>query len=404
MTSHVVSSGAGPNVTLARALVVGLIAGGMLLAAILSDPAGVLLFSTFAGIGAYLAIRRPRNSVGWLLMMTGWGLAFGRVQCDVPLDVLLAGRLDPLQAVTAWANGYGWSFVFIGFFGVTLVFPRGHLPGGRGRWPSRAAVGAMIGLAVLTAIGPTINVTLTSQPTSVDVPNPFALFRGAGWWAFVPDPSLLFAMMFAVFATGLVAMVVRARRSVGLERLQYRWLVTAIVLVAIASISWAVTTILLEMDPNGVPVLFVVVSYPTVPIAIAFAILRYRLYDIDRILSRTIAYATVTAIVAGVFGAAVLLLSTGLASFAQGQTIAVAASTLAAYAIFQPVLRRVRRDVDRRFDRRRYDGERTAISFSARLRDVTNMEAVTGDLVETITSAVAPASLSLWLRSRDTTS
>ena len=387
----------------ARIVVIGVTAGGLLVAALLADLAGVVLFSTFAGIGAYLAVRRPRNSVGWLLMTTGWGLALGRVRCNVPLDVLLAGRLDPLQAVTAWANACGWSIVFIGFFGVTLVFPRGHLPAGRGRWLSRIAVGAMVGLAVLTAVSPTINVTLTSQPTSMDVPNPFAWFPGASWWALVPDPTPLFATMFAIFAAGLVALVVRARRSVGLERLQYRWLVTAIVLVAIASASWAVTTILLEIDPNGLPVLFVAISYPSVPIAIAFAILRYRLYEIDRILSRTIAYAIVSAIVGGVFGAAVLLLSTGLASFAQGQTIAVAASTLAAYAIFQPVLRRVRRDVDRRFDRKRYDGERTAISFSARLRDVTNMEAVTIDLTETITSAVAPASLSLWLRSRDTT-
>jgi hypothetical protein len=169
-----------------------------------------------------------------------------------------------------------------------------------------------------------------------------------------------------------------------------------------ANSMWAVAIYLLDWSSTGPAWLLVVVAYPTVPIAIVVAILRYRLYDIDRILSRTIAYAIVSAIVAAVFGGAVLLLSTGLASFAQGQTIAVAASTLAAYAIVQPVLRRVRRDVDRRFNRGRYDGERTATTFSARLRDEMNMDAVTGDLTETIRSAVAPASLSLWLRSRDT--
>ncbi len=124
----------------------------------------------------------------------------------------------------------------------------------------------------------------------------------------------------------------------------------------------------------------VVIGYPCVPIAIAIAVLRYRLFEIDRIISRTIAYAVVTAIVGAVFGAGIVLLSTAFASVAQGQTLAVAGSTLLAYAIFQPVHRRVRRAVDRRFDRARYDGEATVAAFTVRLRDEIDVDAVTDDL------------------------
>ena len=133
-------------------------------------------------------------------------------------------------------------------------------------------------------------------------------------------------------------------------------------------------------------------------VAIAIAILRHNLYDIDRIVSRTIAYALVSAIVVVVFGAVVILLSTALASFAEGQTIAVAASTLAAFAAFQPVLRRVRRGVDMRFNRARYDADQTVAEFSARLRNEVDIATLARDLDATVQDAVKPASLRLWLR------
>lgn len=387
----------------ARGVVIVATIVGLLLTSVFADWSGALFFAAFTGIGAYLVIQRPTNSVGWFLMTTGSGLAIGSVRATAPIASMLAGRLDGLAAFAAWANGVGWAFAFVGFFGVTMAFPNGRLPAGRGRWPSRIGFAALIGLAGLLAFAPMVNVTPALTGIPMDVPNPLALVPDASFWTVIPDPSLLFPVMFAVLLLEVVALIRRYRASAGLERMQYRWLVAAIAFVAITNFSWAVATFGFQWSATGPAWLLVVVAYPTVPIAIVVAILRYRLYEIDRILSRTIAYAIVTAIVAGVFGIAVLLLSTGLASFAQGQTIAVAASTLAAYAIFQPVLRRIRHDVDRRFDRRRYDGERTVATFSARLRDETNMEAVTSDLTDTISSAVAPASLSLWLRSRDMT-
>jgi DNA integrity scanning protein DisA with diadenylate cyclase activity len=133
-------------------------------------------------------------------------------------------------------------------------------------------------------------------------------------------------------------------------------------------------------------------------VAIGIAILRYHLYDIDRIISRTIAYALVSAILVGVFGSIIVVLSTALSTFAQGQTIAVAASTLAAFAIFQPLLRRVRRNVDRRFNRARYDAEQTVARFSDRLRDDIDLGGLSSDLDTTIRDAISPRSVAIWLR------
>ena len=106
---------------------------GLLLAALLSDLAGVLFFAAYAGIGAYLAIRRPTNSVGWLLLLAGWGLAIGTVRSPAPAEHLLAGGLDPVEAALAWSNAVGWSLGLLGFLGIALVFPDGRLPAGRGR-------------------------------------------------------------------------------------------------------------------------------------------------------------------------------------------------------------------------------------------------------------------------------
>ena len=164
---------------------------------------------------------------------------------------------------------------------------------------------------------------------------------------------------------------------------------------------WAIQTVLIRTD-RGLVDLLVLVAYVTVPLSILIAISRYRLFEIDRIISRTIAYGAALIVLAAVFSGAVLLLSSALASFAfaQAQSIAVAASTLLTFAVLQPVARRIRRDVDRRFDRTRYDAEQTVQAFADRLRHETNVQAVTVDLAATTQAVVAPTSTSLWLRPR----
>jgi hypothetical protein len=268
---------------------------------------------------------------------------------------------------------------------------------GRGRWPARAGLAVDLTMVGLVAFGRTIYVNLATTETLGIGPNPLAILPDAQFWSLVPHLNTLYAVMFGLFVTSLVGLGIRYRDATGIERLQYRWLVAAIALVAIATGVWALTTFVLQLGTR-VHNLVVLIAYPTIPIAITLAILRYRLYEIDRIISRTIAYAIVSVILIGVFGVVVVLLSTALSTFAEGQTLAVAGSTLVAFAIAQPVLGRVRRDVDRRFDRARYDHERTVEAFTSRVRDEIDVDAVSGDLTSTTRAAVAPAHVSLWLR------
>ena len=370
---------------------------GLVLAAVLSDLAGVLFFAVYAGIGSYLAVRRPTNSVGWLLLLAGWGLAIGTVRSPAAAERLLAGGLSPVEAVLVWSNACGWSFGLLGFLGIALVFPDGHLPTGRGRWPARLALVTWFVLVALLSLRPAVSVTPGVMGPALDVPNPFALAPDAGWWAIVPSPEVLYSVMLAIVVAGFLSLVARYRGSVGIERLRYRWLVAAVAFAALATVTWAVTSIALRVESQLVWIT-VIVTYLGVPIAIAFAVLRYRLYDIDRIISRTIAYGIVVVVLAGVFGAGIVVLSTVLASLTQGQTLAVAGATLIAYALAHPVHRRVRRAVDRRFDRTRYDHERTVTEFTVRLRNEIDVDAVTSDLASTARTAVAPVSVELWLR------
>ena len=380
-------------------LLASLVSGVILLVA-LAEPAGIVLFASYAGIGAFLAVRRPTNSIGWLLMMIGWGLGFGNIRVEASIEALMAGDLTTVQSFATWANGCGWNFAFLGFFCISLTFPGGRWPTGRARWPSLVGLGAIVILVAIATFGPTMSIFLDPTEVTMEVPNPFVIAPGAPLWSAVPGPNELGTATFAIVVVGFIGLFVRYRRSIGVERLQYRWLVAAVALIALSTLLWAIAVLVLEQSQGGLFLLTVVVAYPALPVAIAVAILRYRLYELDRIVSRTIAYATVTVILAGIFGGGVLILSSVLSSFAQGESLAVAASTLAACVALQPVLRRVRRNVDRRFDRARYDAEATLIAFRDRVRSETDVDAVTTDLASTARSAVAPTSTSLWLRTR----
>ena len=184
------------------------------------------------------------------------------------------------------------------------------------------------------------------------------------------------------------SLLVRLRRAKGLERLQFRWVVASLVLsgggLLIAAMSglW--------------PLAFL--CFAAIPIAIGIAVLRYRLYEIDRIISRTIAYAVVSAILAGVFVGVVLAVQAVLGPLTQSNDLAVAGSTLIVFALFAPIRRRVQRLVDRRFNRSRYDAELIVAAFARRLSDEVDLEALRSEILATVSAAVEPSSVSLWLR------
>lgn len=202
----------------------------------------------------------------------------------------------------------------------------------------------------------------------------------------------------AAFVGGVASVVVRFRRGGEVERAQLKWLVAA---TALAVTAWPVIGLGTAL---GWPVLTTLawsaglLSFIAIPVAIGIGVLRYRLYEIDRIISRSIAWAMLTGVLVAVFAVGVLAFQAALARFTQGETLAVAASTLIAVSLFQPVRRRVQRVVDRRFDRARYDAERTVEAFAERIRNQVAVDAVLADLQATVTDSIKPSSSGLWLR------
>ncbi len=356
---------------------------------------GVFVYPPYAGIGALLAIRRHRNPIGWLLIGLSWTFLFAFVPTRETAMALQAGTAPPFEMLMAWASAWLPTSGFLILLVIMIIFPAGQMPIGRWRGPAIGAIAAAASAVVLAALVPTFQVSAEGQ--LVTLGNPFTFLPDAPPWDWLTE-AFPYPVFVGLLIAGAGSMLVRARRATGQKRQQLRWVVAAFSALACAvPLGFAILLVFGDAAAN-VAWLPALVSFTLPPIAIGIAVLRYRLYDIDRIVSRTIAYALVTAIIAAVFGGIVVLLSTVMSSIAQGPTIAVAASTLAAFAIFQPVLRRVRRAVDMRFNRARYDAERTVAEFSARLREEVDIATVAHDLDATVQGAVKPASLRLWIR------
>lgn len=335
----------------------------------------------FIGVGWLIAERQPANVIGPLL------LAFGAVFAwYLPANLYLHLPGQPPAAALFVSAIDAPMFILVAL--VLILFPDGHPPSPRWRW---AIVAGTVGVG-LAALGYLL------------LPDPFPLYPDyqspLGIHGF-PAYGLIYAsyvVMILLLAIAAVALIVRWRRGSPVERTQIKWVVAAALVMLVTEL---VNVATFRADqPNALANVLASLGIALVPIAMGIAILRYRLYEIDRLISRSIGYAVVTGILAILFGGAVVLLSTVLSQVAQGQTIAVAASTLAVFALFQPIRRRVQRSIDRRFDRARYDGERTAATFAARLRHEVDMVTVTQDLARTANTAVAPTSLSIWLRTR----
>jgi len=358
-------------------------------------PTAMVAFITmslsWAAIGAFLVIRRPNNAVGSVMVVAGAGYALSMFGAAVTF----AFAADGSEQGRHLAELAGWMTVLCTNIGavvflVGFIFPTGRAQSSRWAWLLRLSWPGMIafGAALQLQPGP-----LHLFPT---LQNPFGFgpdFR-AGQLA-----SPLVALFSVMLAPALIFSVATRYRLAGrTERQQLKWFALALA-VAISGVGFsAMGALLTNRTSDEIGLTVYGFAAAGVPVAIAIAILRHHLYDIDRILSRTIAYALVSAVTGIVFGGLILLLSTALSSVAQGQTIAVAASTLAAFAVFQPVLRRVRRAVNRRFNRAQYDAERTVAAFGARLRDEIDIASVTTALNATIRDTVNPASVGLWIR------
>lgn len=346
---------------------------------------------TWASIGAVLVLRRPENTIGWLMVLVGVGYALS--QLTVSLTFAFAAERtaqgDRLAQVAGWVTVL-LQLVAILQLAIGFLFPTGRAQNPRWARFMRFFWGLSIPFVVLSLTQPG---PLQLIP-SID--NPFGF--GPDLRDGRPIAPILALLTLIVFVGLVVSMVSRYRSAGRIERLQMKWFVLALSVSAVALGIATWEAVFTNSPAGGTFLTFYVFAGALVPIAIGIAMLRHHLYDIDRIVSRTIAYGLVSAIVAVVFGGVVVLLSAALSTFAEGQTIAVAASTLVAFAVFQPVLRRVRRDVDRRFHRARYDSDQTVARFSDRLRDQIDLAHLRSDLDATIRAAMAPRSVAIWLR------
>ena len=329
--------------------------------------------------GFVLASRRPENRIGWLFLVAGLALGLLGFSNQYALHALVADRGSlPAGQVFAWLSNWVWVIAVAALAFLFLLFPTGRLRSRRWR-PAAWFVGGAFALATVGAL------IVASRLWA----HPFASSQVAGLTA------LLFLMISFLISAALlvsvVAVVVRFAKSSGEERLQLKWCAAAallLVVVFVASI-WVNSAVVNVLQSLAFLCLWT---------AIATAVLKYRLYEIDRIISRTLAYAIVTGLLVGVY-AGLVLLATHVLSFRT--PVAVAASTLAAAALFSPARRWVQRAVDRRFNRARYDADQTVSAFAARLKDAVDLDSVQADLAQAVSRALEPAHLSVWVSHRD---
>ena len=232
----------------------------------------------------------------------------------------------------------------------------------------------------------------------IDMVNP-AGFEG---WPPVLQPLVdsIWLTLLAFIGLAVASLISRYRHGDAIERLQVRWLVAAVVVVAIGAIGNVVEGLIRDDDGYFVSAIVFSAGFLLMPVAIGIAVLRYRLYDIDRIISRTVGWAIVSGVLVAVFAAVILGFQALFSGVTQGQTLAVAASTLVTAALFAPVRTRVQAAVDRRFNRARVDADEVAAGFAGRLRDRLDLVAVGAEVDATVRDALAPRSVAIWVRRR----
>jgi len=331
----------------------------------------------FALLGAVVAAHRPENPIGWLFLAIGLSGALGVVSNEyVRYTLVTAPDALPGGSVAAWLSGWTWWPAYGLVPLVLLVFPDGRLPSPRWRWAAwlaGAGVAVMtLGMAASTLADP-VRIALSEE-------------EPGGLPGLVLDVSVIAAGV--SFLAALVSLAQRWRRARGNEREQLKWVAFAAGLALVANI------VLQIFQLPGLGLVGVVL----VPVGAAVAILRYRLYDIDRIISRTLGYGLLTALLGLVYVAGVFVFGRLLNPGGKPSGLAVAASTLAVAALFQPARRRVQAAVDRRFNRARYDAARTVAAFSARLRDQIDLDTLSTELLAVVDQTMEPTQVSFWLR------
>jgi hypothetical protein len=349
-----------------------------------------LASAPFAAVGCLVAYRQPRNSVGWLMLAMGTGTLVGLAAVAYSLLRYQFGHPGlPLGPVAAFVTPLFWASLLLLLPLPLLLFPEGKLTR-PWRWVMRSYV-VVAAMWVLTLLY--LDIDGLVRPLNVDSSGSFALVNHppAGWAKILTEDLVTFA--YAVLAlAGVGRQVFAFRGSTGEYRQQLKWLLGA----GTVSFLGLFTALVAGSSPTGVVVADIgLVAIAALPIAFGIAILKYRLYDIDRLISRTISYTIVTGLLVALFTGLVLV-STRALPFSS--PVGVAGATLAAAALFSPLRRRTQRVVDRRFNRRRYDAEATVAAFTEQLRNAIDPDAIRSELLRAASLALEPSRTSLWVR------
>jgi hypothetical protein len=368
--------------------------------ALVAAPSGIGLvwFVPYAGVGTLLAIRRPGTSIGWLLLALSWGMALVMTPVDATPALFDGGSPGPVLAVFAVAQSASGLALFLMLAVLGIVFPSGSLP--VGRWGRLARLGLAIGFAVLAAstVMPVISVSFPGYSTGVGVRNPVGVLPDLPFWSVItPDTAIL--PVIVLLAGSVVSLFIRFRRAAGIERQQLRWITASLSLLIFGVLGgFAVGAVVPGASESGVAWIGPIVAIPLVPVAIGVAVMRYRLYEIDRLISRTISWALTTGLIGSLFGGLIVALQALLAPLTSESSLAVAASTLAAAAVFQPARRRIQAAVDHRFNRRRYDAELIVDAYAAQLRGVTDLAEIRSGAMDAVARSLGPRGAAVWVR------
>ena len=347
--------------------------------------AGALVFGL---TGVVVAYHQPRNPVGWILIAFPFQLLLG---ADAQYYAVLRYHLGhsglPFGPAAVVVSPLVQSSLFLLPLAI-LLFPDGRVTSARWRWvlPAYAVLGVLLAVgefapAVAAVAGHDIRVDAAG-----DVANPPGL---AGWLEHPPAAvlALVLGSTGVIWLSFVVHQVLSWRHADGVHRQQLKWLASGAAVALAVGVGGSSST-------RGVVSYLLAATLIALPISIGVGILRYRLYDIDRIISRTLAYAIVTGLLIGVYSGLVLL-ATGVLQFSS--PVSVAAATLVAAALFNPVRRRVQHAVDRRFNRARYDADQTVAAFAARLKDAVDLDAVRADLAGVVDRTLEPVHITVWV-------
>jgi len=347
------------------------------------------VFVSFPSVGGVIAIKRPRHPIGWLFLAIGACMVMSVFNTEYVSRALYLGWDLPAVPLVAWLGN--WTFPVgagLAMTWVPLVFPDGHHLGPRWRVVAWAAsiVIAIEAIAQALPAGP-----IAGFGGRID--NPIAVPAELdGLLTTVSGIAFLVLALLGLVA--IASLFVRLRQADTVGRAQLKWFLSSNAMF----VAVLVTAFIVQVD--GLFFL-AVVCLAAIPVATGIAILRYRLFDIDRIISRTLAYAIVTGVSLLIFAVGILVLQAILTPITGAGTIAVAGSTLVVFALFQPLRGLVQRAVDRRFDRARYDADQTIAAFAVRLRDEVDMDTLRADLRAVIERSLEPSTTVMWVRDRE---